>query len=146
MISIAGTARILLYDSPVDMRKGFEGLGALVEQTFQDDLVSGAYIVFLNRSRNRMKVIYWDADGLAIWPDALRGEDNVHARARSEVEDHIARAHAGERERVAAAECGLGHAFGKRSKLLLRVAEGVQGRVWCRTAAATRRRRVGSAA
>lgn len=67
MIGIVGTARVFLYGAPVDMRNGFEGLGAIVEQTFDDSLVSGSYFVFINRLRDRMKVLYWDADGLAIW-------------------------------------------------------------------------------
>lgn len=67
MIAVVGTARVFLYGDPVDMRKGFEGLGAIVEQTFDDELVSGAYFAFINRQRDRIKVLYWDADGLAIW-------------------------------------------------------------------------------
>jgi transposase len=67
MLSITGRARIFLYQSPTDLRKGFEGLSAAVEITFQGELTSGAYFVFLNRPRDRMKVLYWDIDGLAIW-------------------------------------------------------------------------------
>lgn len=67
MITVVGTARVFLYGDPVDMRKSFEGLGKIVEQSFDDDLVSGSYFVFINRRRDRTKVLYWDADGLAIW-------------------------------------------------------------------------------
>ena len=67
MISITGTARVFLYGDPVDMRKSFEGLGRIIEQEFDDDLVSGSYFAFINRQRDRIKVLYWDADGLAIW-------------------------------------------------------------------------------
>lgn len=51
----------------MDLRKGFEGLSHLVEETFGDILTSGAYFIFLNRRKDRMKVLYWDADGLVIW-------------------------------------------------------------------------------
>ena len=59
--------KILVYRDPIDMRKGFEGLSALVEVGFAEDLTSGSYFVFLNRQKNRMKILYWDSDGLAIW-------------------------------------------------------------------------------
>jgi len=67
MLTYAGNARIFLYGNSVDMRKGFEGLCAIVERAFGDELTSGAYFVFINRPRNRIKVLYWDTDGLAIW-------------------------------------------------------------------------------
>lgn len=67
MLALPGNAKIFLFQDPVDMRKGFEGLGAAVVQTFQEPLTTGAYFIFLNRSRDRMKVLYWDVDGLVIW-------------------------------------------------------------------------------
>lgn len=67
MIGINGNARIFLYGEPVNMRKSFEGLGAIVEQALSQSVTSGTYFVFLNRQRDRMKVLYWDVDGLAIW-------------------------------------------------------------------------------
>lgn len=66
-LAIPGTARIFLFQGPCDLRKGFEGLSSLVVQTFNEPITSGAYFAFLNRRRNRMKVLYWDADGLALW-------------------------------------------------------------------------------
>jgi transposase len=66
MLALANT-RVFLYREEVDMRKGFEGLSFLVESSFQNELTSGAYFVFLNWKRDRMKVLYWDVDGLAIW-------------------------------------------------------------------------------
>ena len=67
MLTISSNARIFVYHQPVSMRKSFEGLGAAVEQLFPNELFSGAYFVFLSRSQDRMKVLYWDGDGLAIW-------------------------------------------------------------------------------
>lgn len=67
MLTLASVARIFCCQQPVDMRKGFDGLSAVVEQNFDEQVVSGSYFVFINRRRNRMKVLYWDGDGLAIW-------------------------------------------------------------------------------
>lgn len=67
MLAITGGARFFLCQAPTDLRKGFEGLSAAVEFAFQGELTSGAYFVFLNRPRDRMKVLYWDLDGFAIW-------------------------------------------------------------------------------
>ncbi len=49
------------------MRKGFDGLCGLVANELKQDPLSGALFLFINRRRDRMKVLYWDGDGLAIW-------------------------------------------------------------------------------
>ncbi len=67
MLAIAGNARIFFFQKPIDMRKGVESLSLLVEENCAGELTSGAYFVFINRSRDRMKVLYWDQDGFAIW-------------------------------------------------------------------------------
>lgn len=67
MISLTGSARIFFCKKAVDLRKGFEGLSSLVEELFPSELTSGAYFAFLNVRGDRMKVLYWDSDGLVIW-------------------------------------------------------------------------------
>ena len=71
MLAISGNARIFLCRETIDMRKGFESLSALVDKLFTGELTSGAYFVFLNWRRNRMKILYWDVDGLVIWHKRL---------------------------------------------------------------------------
>lgn len=67
MLAISGNARIFFFQKPIDMRKGVEALSVLVEENCTGELTTGAYFVFVNRSRDRMKVLYWDSDGFAIW-------------------------------------------------------------------------------
>jgi transposase len=49
------------------MRKSFDGLQGLVGQFFRHDVLSGHLFVFRNRRGDRLKVLYWDRDGLALW-------------------------------------------------------------------------------
>lgn len=67
LLAIAGNARIFLFQKPIDMRKGIEALSAIVEENCTGELMTGAYFVFINRLKDRMKVLYWDNDGFAIW-------------------------------------------------------------------------------
>ncbi len=67
MISIASSTRIFVATSPTDMRKGFDGLQGLVSSVLGQDPLSGHLFLFVNRRRDKLKVLYWDGDGLAIW-------------------------------------------------------------------------------
>ncbi len=67
MLAISANARIFFFREPVDMRKGIERLSSLVEVFCSNELMSGAYFVFVNRPKDKMKVLYWDNDGFAIW-------------------------------------------------------------------------------
>jgi transposase len=66
MLSL-NTNKIYLHSKPVNMHKSFEGLSAVVQQSFPGELYSGAYFVFLNKSSKCMKVLAWDGDGYAIY-------------------------------------------------------------------------------
>ena len=63
--------RIYLYAKEVDMRKSFDGLHAIIQSEFQKDVRLGDLFLFLNRRLDRLKLIYWDRDGLAIWMKRL---------------------------------------------------------------------------
>ena len=67
MISIDSSTRIFVAITPTDMRKGFDGLQGLVSSTLCQDPLSGHLFLFVNRRRDKLKVLYWDGDGLAIW-------------------------------------------------------------------------------
>lgn len=64
-------ARIYLYANAVDMRRSFNGLHAIVQAEFDRDIRCGDLFVFLNRRCDRMKAIWWDVDGLAIFMKRL---------------------------------------------------------------------------
>lgn len=61
------SGRIYLFTSPTDMRKGFDTLAALVREHLGHDPLSGHLFLFVGRSKDRLKIMYWDADGFALW-------------------------------------------------------------------------------
>ena len=67
MLALSGDSRFYVCLNSVDLRKGFEALSAVVENIFPNKLLTGGYFIFFNKSRDKMKVLYWDVDGLAIW-------------------------------------------------------------------------------
>ena len=60
-------SRIYLCTSPADMRKGFDTLAAMVKDFLGRDPLSGHLFLFVSRGRDRLKILYWDADGFALW-------------------------------------------------------------------------------
>lgn len=66
-----GPVKIYLYCKHVDMRKSFDGLHALVQSEFQRDIRLGDLFLFLNRRLDRLKLLHWDRDGMAIWMKRL---------------------------------------------------------------------------
>jgi transposase len=64
-------ARVYAYGRPADLRKGFEGLSALVRQELGRDPLCGDLFVFVNRHRHRAKVLHWDGTGLCVYAKRL---------------------------------------------------------------------------
>jgi transposase len=62
---------VYAYAQPTDMRKGFDGLSALVTQGLQRDPLSGDAFIFVSRDRVRAKVLQWDGTGLCIYAKRL---------------------------------------------------------------------------
>jgi transposase len=67
MLQFSDATPIYLFTLPTDMRKSFDGLSGLIALHFDAAVTDGALFVFINRRRDRMKVMYFDIDGLAIW-------------------------------------------------------------------------------
>lgn len=71
MIAFSPQAKIYLHNQPIDMRKSFDGLFGIVKADLNLDVREGGLFMFLNLRRNRIKIMYWDRDGLAIWMKRL---------------------------------------------------------------------------
>ena len=67
MITLSPTLGIYLATVPTDMRKGFDGLMHMVAEHVRRNVPEGGLYVFVNRRRDRLKLLWWDEDGLAIF-------------------------------------------------------------------------------
>ncbi len=67
MLSLSSHQRYFLYRGVTDMRKGFNGLNGLVRQHLNRDPLSGDVFLFLNRRRDRIKLLMWDKTGFALY-------------------------------------------------------------------------------
>ncbi len=77
MIHLPASVRVYLCLSPCDMRKSFDSLHALVREHLELDAFAGHLFVFASRRRDRVKILYWDRDGFAIWSKRL--EEGAYA-------------------------------------------------------------------
>ena len=67
MIGLTSHQRYFLYDQPCDMRKGFDGLSGLVVSQMQRSPVDGSVYLFVNRRRDRMKMLVWEVGGFMLY-------------------------------------------------------------------------------
>jgi len=66
MLTLPPSVKIYLCTAPTDMRKGHDGLSALVQNQLQADVFSGHFFVFVSRLGNRVKVLFWDNGGFVL--------------------------------------------------------------------------------
>lgn len=71
MIGRGRLERVFAFAGPVDLRKGFDGLSALVEQELGRNPLSGDLFLFVSRNRIRAKVLVWDGTGLCVYAKRL---------------------------------------------------------------------------
>jgi transposase len=71
MIHLPASVRVYLCLSPCDMRRSFDGLHALVRDHLQLDAFAGHLYLFANKRKDRLKLLYWDNNGFAIWAKRL---------------------------------------------------------------------------
>lgn len=67
MLGLSSSNRYYLYGEPADLRKGFGGLSGLVRNGLGKDPLSGDVFVFINRRRDRMKLLVWDRTGFMLF-------------------------------------------------------------------------------
>lgn len=67
MIGLASGLKVFVCTLPADIRRSFDGLCGMAIATIEQDPMGGHLFVFRNRNRDRLKILYWDRDGLAIW-------------------------------------------------------------------------------
>lgn len=66
--------QVYLYRPAVDMRKAMDGLSAIVQQAMQHDPLSGTLFVFINKRRDKLKILYWERNGFVVWYKRLEAE------------------------------------------------------------------------
>lgn len=67
MINGVYNTRLFICIQPIDMRKGFNALTGVVRDTLRLDPLTGALFIFKNKPGDKMKILYFDTDGFAIW-------------------------------------------------------------------------------
>ena len=83
MLTFMAERRVWLVAGVTDMRKGFDGLAALVQTQITEDPFSGQLFVFRGRRGDRMKLLWWDGDGLCLFAKRLERGRFVWPRAQS---------------------------------------------------------------
>jgi transposase len=77
MMYLPASVRVYLCLTACDMRKSFDGLHSLVREQLELDALAGHLFVFASRRRDRVKILYWDRDGFAMWSKRL--EEGTYA-------------------------------------------------------------------
>ena len=68
---LSAAVRVFLCTRPTDMRNGFDGLLGMAREYLGQDPLSGHLFLFLNRRRDRVKILFRERDGLVIWYQRL---------------------------------------------------------------------------
>jgi len=67
MFTLSSGLRYQLYNQPTDMRKSFDGLSGLIRNELDGNPCSGDVFIFINRNRNKMKLLHWQGIGFTLY-------------------------------------------------------------------------------
>jgi transposase len=67
LFGLSRSLRFFLYRPPADMRKGFDGLCGLVRNELGQEPTNGTVFVFVNRTRDRIKLLHWEPGGYVLY-------------------------------------------------------------------------------
>ncbi|MFB6307101.1 MAG: IS66 family insertion sequence element accessory protein TnpB, partial [Flavobacteriales bacterium] len=67
MFSLTSTDRYYLYRDPTDMRKSFDGLCGFVQNHLKEDPTGGAVYIFINKPRDKVKLLHWEHGGFVLY-------------------------------------------------------------------------------
>lgn len=73
-----GSLKVFLYRKPVDMRKQRNGLAAIARAMLDQDPYSGALFCYIGRRRDRVKILYWDRNGFAVWYKVIETNEKYY--------------------------------------------------------------------
>ena len=82
-------SQVYLCRTPIDFRKGMSGLSVLVEQELGLNPFAHALFVFVNRSRNKIKILYWHRNGFCLWMKRLEAEKFAWILASHDPQDEV---------------------------------------------------------
>jgi transposase len=84
VLSLPVAVRIFVFTGVTDMRRSFDGLAAMVEKELGQNPESGHLFLFFNRRHDRVKILFWQGDGLVLWYKRLEGSVFPTMRAASD--------------------------------------------------------------
>lgn len=67
MLMLPNAVKVYVSREAINMKRSFAGLTAIIEADFKHDPLTGNIFVFFNKPANKVKLIYWDRTGFAIW-------------------------------------------------------------------------------
>jgi transposase len=88
MFSLGASLQYYLYNQSTDMRKSFDSLSGLISNEMRRNPISGEVFIFINKPRNKIKLLHWDKDGFVLYykrlesgtfelPAIKKGEESI---------------------------------------------------------------------